>query len=85
MIPFARRETVFSSRIEGTLASLAALYAYKAVQLSLFEQGPDVRKVYNSLDVQVSSRGIISILRDNFYHRDTEGEQNFLIFLRVIW
>ena len=47
MIPFVRREAVLSSRIEGTQASLSDLYAYEAVQLSLLEQSPDVREVYN--------------------------------------
>jgi Fic family protein len=42
IIPFVRREAVLSSRIEGTQASLSDLYAYEAVQLSLFEQEPDV-------------------------------------------
>jgi Fic family protein len=47
IIPFVRREAVLSSRIEGTQASLSDLYAYEAVRLSLFEQEPDVREVYN--------------------------------------
>ncbi|HFQ92798.1 MAG TPA: Fic family protein, partial [Anaerolineae bacterium] len=34
--PLIRREAVLSSRIEGTRASLADLYAYEAVQLTLF-------------------------------------------------
>jgi Fic family protein len=38
---------VLSSRIEGTQASLSDLYAYEAVQLSLFESPPDVREVFN--------------------------------------
>ena len=45
--PFLRREAVLSSRIEGTRASLSDLYAYEAVQLSLFEPSSDVREVYN--------------------------------------
>lgn len=45
--PFVRREAVLSSRIEGTQASLSELYAYEAVQLTLFEPTPDVREVYN--------------------------------------
>ncbi len=50
--PFVRREAVLSSRIEGTQASLADLYAYEAVQrtavqLTMFEPPPDVREVYN--------------------------------------
>lgn len=44
--PFARREAVLSSRIEGTQASLQDLYTFEAVQLPLFETG-DVREVYN--------------------------------------
>jgi len=47
IMPFVRREAVLSSRIEGTQASLSDLYAYEAVQLSLFEPPPDVREVYN--------------------------------------
>ena len=47
MLPFSRREAVLSSRIEGTQASLSDLYAYEAVQLSLFESPPDVREVFN--------------------------------------
>jgi Fic family protein len=45
--PFIRREAVLSSRIEGTRASLTDVYTYEAVQLSLFEQEPDVEEVYN--------------------------------------
>jgi len=45
--PFMRREAVLSSRIEGTRASLADLYAYEAVQLTLFEFPEDVREVRN--------------------------------------
>lgn len=45
--PFVRREAVLSSRIEGTRASLTDLYAYEAVQLSLWEPAPDVREVHN--------------------------------------
>ena len=35
--PLIRREAVLSSRIEGTHASLGDLYAFEAVQLTLFE------------------------------------------------
>lgn len=45
--PLMRREAVLSSRIEGTQASLADLYAYEANQLELFEQPADVREVHN--------------------------------------
>lgn len=45
--PFIRREAVLSSRIEGTRASLADVYAYEAGQLSLFEHLDDVREVLN--------------------------------------
>jgi Fic family protein len=48
--PFVRREAVLSSRIEGTQAELADLYAYEAGQLSLPGQRPpeaDVREVLN--------------------------------------
>lgn len=45
--PFMRREAVLSSRIEGTRASLTDLYAYEAVQLSLFEFPEDVQEVHN--------------------------------------
>lgn len=51
MQPFIRREAVLSSRIEGTRASLADLYAYEAsrgaVQLTLFELPDDVAEVRN--------------------------------------
>jgi Fic family protein len=45
--PFIRREAVLSSRIEGTQASLSDLYAYEAVQLSMFSRPTDVREVHN--------------------------------------
>jgi Fic family protein len=50
--PFIRREAVLSSRIEGTQADIAALYAYEAGQLPLPGLKPappesDVREVYN--------------------------------------
>ena len=45
--PFVRREAVLSSRIEGTRASVADLYAYEAVQLTRFELPDDVREVEN--------------------------------------
>ncbi|MCI0692180.1 Fic family protein [candidate division KSB1 bacterium] len=48
--PFIRREAVLSSRIEGTQASLADLYAYEAGQLSGLKAAPpesDVREVHN--------------------------------------
>ncbi len=45
--PFIRREAVFSSRIEGTRASLSDLYAYESGQLALFDLPDDVREVHN--------------------------------------
>lgn len=50
--PFIRREAVLSSRIEGTQADLADLYAFEAGQLTLpgFKPAPpegDVREVFN--------------------------------------
>lgn len=45
--PLIRREAVLSSRIEGTHASLGDLYAFEAVQLTLFEFPEDVREVQN--------------------------------------
>ena len=49
--PFIRREAVLSSRIEGTQASIADLYAYEAGQLPLPGMPPvpesDVREVLN--------------------------------------
>lgn len=50
--PFVRREAVLSSRIEGTQADIAELYAYGAGQLVLAslkekETASDVREVYN--------------------------------------
>ena len=54
--PFLRREAVLSSRIEGTQATIADLYAYEA-QLPLpgmnpaaDERGGDVREVLNYVD-----------------------------------
>jgi len=45
--PFMRREAVFSSRIEGTQASLSDLLTYEAVQLTLFDLPDDVHEVHN--------------------------------------
>lgn len=50
--PFLRREAVLSSRIEGTRASIADLYAYEAGQLPMPGMGPpvseaEVREVLN--------------------------------------
>ncbi len=45
--PLIHREAVLSSRIEGTRASLVDLYAYEAVQLTLFEFPEDVKEVRN--------------------------------------
>ncbi len=45
--PLIRREAVLSSRIEGTHASLGDLYAFEAVQLTLFEFPEDVKEVKN--------------------------------------
>ncbi len=45
--PFTRREAVLSSRIEGTQASLSDLYAYEAVQLSMFNRPKDVKEIHN--------------------------------------
>lgn len=45
--PLLRREAVLSSRIEGTRASLRDLYAFEAVQLTLFEFPEDVKEVQN--------------------------------------
>jgi Fic family protein len=51
--PFIRREAVLSSRIEGTLSTIADLYAYEAGRLPLFvDQKPtppeaDVQEVGN--------------------------------------
>ncbi len=45
--PFMRREAVLSSRIEGTRATVADLYTYEAVQLTLFDLPDDVREVGN--------------------------------------
>lgn len=49
MRPFMRREAVLSSRIEGTRASLADVYAWEAVQLKLWDDrsAEDVREVFN--------------------------------------
>jgi Fic family protein len=45
ILPFARREAVLSSRIEGTQASLSDLYAYEAAPNS--DTIGDVREVFN--------------------------------------
>lgn len=47
ILPFLRREAVLSSRIEGTRATLSDLYAYEAVQSSMFETPSDAGEVYN--------------------------------------
>ena len=44
--PYLRREAVLSSRIEGTVTSLADIYAFEAEQLALIE-APDVQEVRN--------------------------------------
>jgi len=54
--PFVRREAVLSSRIEGTQADIADLYAYEAGQLPLPGVKPvpsesDVREVYNKAGI----------------------------------
>lgn len=45
--PLIRREAVLSSRIEGTQASISDLYAFEAVQLTLFEFPEDIKEVQN--------------------------------------
>jgi Fic family protein len=45
ILPFARREAVLSSRIEGTQASLSDLYAFEAAPRA--EETGDVREVVN--------------------------------------
>lgn len=45
ILPFARREAVLSSRIEGTQASLSDLYAFEAAPKA--EETGDVREVFN--------------------------------------
>ena len=45
ILPFARREAVLSSRIEGTQASLSDLYAYEAAPKP--DELSDVREVFN--------------------------------------
>ena len=45
ILPFARREAVLSSRIEGTQASLSDLYAYEAAPRA--EETGDVLEVFN--------------------------------------
>jgi Fic family protein len=45
--PFMRREAVLSSRIEGTRATLAELYAYESAQLTFIESNDDVHEVHN--------------------------------------
>lgn len=52
IMPFIRREAVLSSRIEGTQADVADLYAYEARQLALplaqsAASDTDVREVFN--------------------------------------
>lgn len=44
--PYLRREAVLSSRIEGTVTSLADIYALEAEQLALID-APDVQEVQN--------------------------------------
>jgi len=45
ILPFARREAVLSSRIEGTQASLSDLFAFEAAPRA--EETGDVREVFN--------------------------------------
>ncbi|MBI3158409.1 MAG: Fic family protein [Chloroflexi bacterium] len=45
--PFARKEAVQSSQIEGTLATFEELLSYEARQLNLFVETDDVREVHN--------------------------------------
>lgn len=45
--PFLHREAVLSSRIEGTQAGLADVFAYEGGQLPLFAPAQDVLEVYN--------------------------------------
>jgi Fic family protein len=45
--PFIRREAVVSTRIEGTRASLADLYAFEAEQLSFLKPDTDADEVHN--------------------------------------
>ena len=45
--PFARREAVFSSQIEGTRTSLKELLTYELGQLSFFEDPRDACEVHN--------------------------------------
>jgi Fic family protein len=59
ILPFARREAVLSSRIEGTQASLSDLFAFEASQRA--EETSDVREVYNY--VQALEHGL-SRLKD---------------------
>jgi Fic family protein len=70
--PFLRREVVLSSRIEGTRASVADVYAYEAGQLSLsgFPTGApesDVREVVNY--VSALEYGLWSWLPPRFTRR----------------
>ena len=45
--PFIHNEAVLSSRIEGTRASFADVYAFETTQLSFLERVDDVREVFN--------------------------------------
>jgi len=54
ILPFARREAVLSSRIEGTQASLSDLFAFEASHRA--EAASDVREVYNY--VQALEQGL---------------------------
>jgi Fic family protein len=47
--PYARREAVLSSRIEGTQSTIAEVYAAEAGQAQLFRDPADVREVRNYL------------------------------------
>ncbi|MBN2257208.1 MAG: Fic family protein [Anaerolineaceae bacterium] len=47
IVPFIRQEAVFSSRIEGTRASLVELYVYESGQLTFLEPDDDTREVIN--------------------------------------
>ncbi len=47
MTPYVRREAVLSSRIEGTHASVADIFANEALHASATDQSPDIQEVRN--------------------------------------
>jgi Fic family protein len=84
--PFVRREAVLSSRIEGTRADIADLYAYEAGQLPLpgMESPPpqaDVREVLNHVRaLEYGLQRLLPLLYlSAFFHRHRQQYDDLLL------